>query len=85
MMAAMGARPGSQISYEQFRQAHMKQQSTGSVAASASKPPAADPAVERELRVAFEQFDLDRSGFISAGELKGVMQQMGQVGAISCP
>ncbi len=27
-MAAMGARPGSQINYEQFRQAHMKQQSS---------------------------------------------------------
>ena len=81
MMAQLGARPGGQISFEQFKQAHMRQQSTGSVAAPASKPPATDPATERELRAAFDQFDLDRSGFISANELKGAMRNMGQVGA----
>ncbi|KAG1666148.1 hypothetical protein FOA52_011559 [Chlamydomonas sp. UWO 241] len=65
MMQAIGVRPGEQISLQQFAAAYGKQQQ------------GRDAGLDKALRDAFSEFDTDRSGSISAAEVKALMARLG--------
>eukprot|EP00955_Chlamydomonas_euryale_P095489 364939-Chlamydomonas_euryale.AAC.12 len=85
MLVAMGA----QVSFDAFADMYTKQQQpqqpqTTNQTSNAlpkprmSRPLNMDPATEAALRQTFNEFDADRSGSISASEIKRMLAKMGQ-------
>eukprot|EP00955_Chlamydomonas_euryale_P017144 183019-Chlamydomonas_euryale.AAC.1 len=66
---------GAQVSFDAFANAYAKQQQQLQAAATKRRR---DSAVEKALRNAFNKFDKDRSGTISASDVKPMLAKMGQ-------